>query len=462
MNSSDTLQRLRAAIPEGGLFAEKDFLLSPEPLRIAAPLAEELDKLGYRLQIFQRACNELYLRSANGKMPPWAADYCDRGKPPELIEFARQKQFRGDLPQVIRPDLLLTPPGPRGVADAFAITELDSVPGGIGLTAWLSRTYAAFGHDILGGAHGMFAGFHRILGDRARILVSDEAATYRPEMQWIADEIMRGDWRDGHPAPSAEPLDWKVSRAEDYVSESSGDHGIRHPAPATVYRFFEEFDLPNLPAARALMDAANRGEVRVTPPFKPWLEEKLWLALFWARPLREFWRRELSERQFLALQKHIPMSWILDPAPLPHHAVIPGLEINDWRELSEFSQKQRDLVLKVSGFSPQAWGSRGVTVGTDVPQHEWSAAVETALAEFEHHPRVLMRFAHTRVVEHPYFDRVTGEVRTMRGRVRLCPYYFVTDGKAALGGALATIVPIDKKVVHGMSDAILVPVSVEP
>ncbi len=450
MNSSDTLQRLRAAIPEGGLFAEKDFLLSPEPLRVDEPLAEELGKLGHRLQLFQRACNELYLRSTSGKMPPWIAAYCDAGKPPALLEFARQKQFRPDLPQVIRPDLLLTPPGPPGSGPSFAITELDSVPGGIGLTAWLAQTYAAFGFDILGGAHGMLAGFHSILGDHARILVSDEAATYRPEMEWISREITRGHWRKEKGAPPS--IDWSVSRAEDYTPEPAGN-------PATLYRFFEQFDLPNIPSAPAIMQAAAAGAARVTPPFKPWLEEKLWLALFWSHPLREFWRRELSERHFFALQKHVPPSWVVDPAPLPHHAVIPGLEINDWREMAHFTQKQRDLVLKVSGFSPQAWGSRGVTVGTDVPHKEWASAVDAALTEFPRHPRVLMRFAHTRVIEHPYFDRETGEVRTMRGRVRLCPYYFVNQGQVALGGALATIVPIDKKIVHGMNDAIMVPVA---
>jgi hypothetical protein len=41
--------------------------------------------------------------------------------------------------------------------------------------------------------------------------------------------------------------------------------------------------------------------------------------------------------------------------------------------------------------------------------------------------------------------------------VRLCPYYFVADGKAKLSGALATIVPADKKLLHGMRDAILAP-----
>jgi hypothetical protein len=452
---SATLDHLRAALPPEGLFAGKNFLLSPEPLRLEPALVDELETLGHRLQLFQRAANELYHRAHRGKAPAWVAGYVDGGKPAELLEFARQPQFYSDLPGVIRPDLLLTPgaPGPRG--SAFAITELDSVPGGIGLTAWLSLTYAALGHDVLGGPYGMIRGFHQLLGDRADILVSDEAGTYRPEMEWAARIARSGEWRaesDGLHSGNA-PADWQVVRAEDYLPPALAPG----EAPRSIYRFFEQFDLPNLPNVRALMDAATAGRARITPPFKPWLEEKLWLALFWSRPLHAFWRRELSDRHFRVLQKYIPFSWVMDPTPLPHHAVIPGLEINDWRELAAFSQKQRELVLKVSGFSPEAWGSRGVVVGSDVPQHEWSSAVNAALTEFSVKPRVLMRFAQTKIIEHPYYDRETGEVRTMRGRVRLCPYYFVKDGKATLGGALATIVPADKKIVHGMTDAILVP-----
>ncbi len=428
MTIAATPAHLRAAFPPEGLFAEKDFLLSPQPLLLDAAAIEQLERLGHRLQLFQRAANELYYRSLAGKAPAWIADYLDRGKPPELLEFARRKQFRAELPRVIRPDLLLTP-------DGFAITELDSVPGGIGLTGWLSQTYAASGFDVVGGASGMVDGFRAILGDPADILISAESATYRPEMQWLARTVR---------------AQWSVLSAENAA-----------PSADSLYRFFELFDLPNIPGIQRILDSIGSGAARMSPPVKPWLEEKMWLALFWMRPLREFWRRELRENHWLELQKRIPMSWILDPTPLPHHAVIPGLEIQDWSELAAFSQKQRDLVLKVSGFSPEAWGSRGVTVGSDVSQIEWSKAVAGALADFPHHPQVLMRFAHTRIVEHPYFDSASGEVRTMRGRVRLCPYYFVTDGEARLGGALATIVPADKKLVHGMKDAILVPVALE-
>ena len=47
----------------------------------------------------------------------------------------------------------------------------------------------------------------------------------------------------------------------------------------------------------------------------------------------------------------------------------------------------------------------------------------------------------------------------MRGRVRLCPYYFTgrDSREPVLGGVLATIVPADKKIIHGMKDGILVP-----
>jgi len=414
------LAAIRAAFPVEGLFAEKDWLLSPEPFVVSPRQHEELKKLGYRLLLFQRACNELYFRSVNGKAPAWIADYVDRGKPADLIALGRRKETRAELPAVIRPDLIVT-------EDGYAIAELDTVPGGIGVTAWLNQTYARFGtFDMIGGEREMIDGFASIVPE-GRVLVSNESATYRPEMQWLSRQT------DGQ---------LRVEEAEAMT------------APAPHYRFYELFDLPNLPASVLTQSAP------VTPPMKAFLEEKLWFALFWARPLREFWRRELSERHWLELQRFIPMTWIVDPTPVPHHAVIPGLEIQDWQELAKFSQKQRDLVLKISGFSEIGWGSRSVTVGSDVPHHDWEAAVKRAIEDFPHHPWIVQKFHHARLVDHPYFDSATGEQKTMRGRVRLCPYYFVREGKATMSGALATIVPADKKILHGMKDAILVPTMV--
>ena len=427
---TDTLAAIRDALPKEGLFAEKDWLLSPDAFPIERKFLTELEQLGHRLFVFQRACNQLYQLSVKGKQPAWVARYLDAGKPKELIEFSRRKEIRDDLPRVIRPDLIVTDNG-------YIIAEIDSVPGGIGLTAWLNQTYSAFDKQIVGGANGMLEGFQSVLPNGGDIVISQEASAYRPEMEWLAARLKdrQPDW------------EWRVVAAENYEARDS----------RAVYRFFELFDLPNIPKIDILLHANAKGRVAITPPIKPFLEEKMWFALFWLRPLHEFWRRELGEKYFLKLQEVIPYSWILDPTPLPQHAVIPRLEIHDWREAAKFSQKDRDLLLKVSGFSPLGWGSRGISLGSDLAHAEWEKRIDNALATFDSSPTIIQRFHKGRLLEHRYREPDSGELKTMKGRVRLCPYYFVEHDQVKLHGALATIVPADKKFLHGMRDAILVP-----
>ena len=466
------LQTIRSAFPKEGLFAEKQWLLSPDAFAIDKKFLADLEQLGHRLFIFQRACNQLYHLSVKGKQPAWIARYLDAGKPKELIEFSRRKKIRDDLPRVIRPDLILTEKG-------YIIAEIDSVPGGIGLTGWLNHTYSTFDDAIIGSANGMLDGFRSVLPNGGDIVISQESATYRPEMEWIAARLNQrypvagGDDADPvrnftHGRVNAPSYNWRVVPAENYEPQDG----------RTVYRFFELFDLPNIPEIENILRANAEGRIAITPPIKPYLEEKMWFALFWMHPLREFWRRELGEKYFIKLQEAIPYSWLLDPTPLPQHAVIPRLEIHDWREAAKFSQRDRELLLKVSGFSPLGWGSRGIALGSDLPHAEWERRVERALATFESNPTILQKFHKGTLFEHRYWEPDSGspgeirssatasstmpgisrgEPKTMKGRVRLCPYYFVEDDRVKLRGALATIAPADKKFLHGMSDAILVP-----
>ena len=428
--AENKLETIRTAFPKEGFFAEKDWLLSPDAFPIEKKFVAELEQLGHRLFVFQRACNQLYQLSIKGKQPEWVARYLDAGKPKELIEFSRRKEIRDDLPKVIRPDLILTENG-------YIIAEVDSVPGGIGLTASLNQTYFAFDNEVIGGAEGMLEGFHSVLPEGGDIVISQEAATYRPEMVWIAARL-----KDRH-----RELDWRVVSAENYEPQNG----------RAVYRFFELFDLPNIPKIENALRANAEGRITITPPIKPYLEEKMWFALFWMQPLREFWRRELGERYFIKLQQVIPYSWLLDPTPLPQHAVIPRLEIHDWREAAKFSQRDRDLLLKVSGFSPLGWGSRGIALGADLPHAEWERRIDNALSTFEGSPTILQRFHKGHLFEHRYWDADSAELKTMKGRVRLCPYFFVEQDRVKLRGALATIAPADKKFLHGMRDAILTP-----
>lgn len=463
--AADRARNVRAQLPAEGLFAGQAWRISPDPFPLAPALAEEIESLGRVLLQFYRAVNLLYRKSAEGKQPAWIARWLDQGKPAELVQLQRSPALKNDVPRVIRPDLLITDHGLR-------VTELDSVPGGIGLTAWLNRAYAgagqgfpvagsstaayvqaedgrdarataeggqAAGPALLGGADGMLRGFASIFGEAptVHIVVSPEAATYRPEMAWVARQL--GDAR------------FKVRDAA-FAGFADGD---------AVYRFFELFDLANVPGAQGIFELAAARRLRVTPPPKPIFEEKMLFALLWNRNLRGFWRQELGERFFQRLLRLTPYTWLVDPAPLPPHAAIPELNLTDWQQLKALSQKERELILKVSGFSPQAWGARGVFLGSDLSQADWTAAVDRAIAGFGQTPYVLQRYHKPALVEAQWFDFARDQVVPMPGRARLCPYYFVAgEGDAAraqLGGVLATVCPADKKIIHGMAEAIFAP-----
>ncbi|MFM1768676.1 MAG: hypothetical protein RJA22_1205 [Verrucomicrobiota bacterium] len=433
--AAEVARQVRDRLPPGGLFADQSWRVAPAPFPLAPEVVRDLESLGRVLLQFNRAVNRLYRLSVEGRQPEWVARLLDQGKPADLIALQRHPALKHAVPRVIRPDCLLTEQG-------LSITELDSVPGGIGLTAWLNETYAAAGAEVLGGPTGMHDGFAGIFGDapRVHLTVSAEAAGYRPEMAWLAERL--------------DPARFAV-RDTAFTGWQSGD---------AVYRFFELFDLPNIEAAPALWPRLLAGEIQVTPPPKPIFEEKLLFALLWNRNLRGFWRQELGEGFFQRLLKLLPYTWVVDPAPLPPHAAIPELNLTDWQQLKTLSQRERELILKVSGFSELAWGSRGVHLGSDLSAADWGAAVDGALGTFPRSPHVLQRFHRTRVVEAAWFDFAAGAAAPMPARARLCPYYFVHgEGDAAraqLGGVLATLCPADKKIIHGMKDAVLAPCAV--
>ena len=184
-------------------------------------------------------------------------------------------------------------------------------------------------------------------------------------------------------------------------------------------------------------------------------------ALLWNRHLQSFWRQELGEGFFKRMLRLVPYTWLVDPAPLPAHAAIPELNLTDWHQLAALSQKERELILKVSGFSPHAWGARGVFLGSDLSHADWTAAVERAASSFGSSPFVLQRYHKPGLVDAQWFDFEQNQIVPMKGRVRLCPYYFVLGeaetARAQLGGVLATICPANKKIIHGMPEAIFAP-----
>jgi hypothetical protein len=429
--------------------------ISPEPFALSPRALERIETIGANLLLFYRALNALYNRSVRGTAPAFIADYLDRGKPEHIVRLSRQNRFRQDIPGIIRPDLILTD-------DGFIASELDSVPGGMGFLGAMSEAYCKLGMESIGGADGIVRSFAAMIASAtgkedptAAIVVSDESGDYRPEMQWMADALTRVTPVN---AFLCKPQEIVFTEEALFVRLPDG----REEKIDALYRNFELFDLLNVPKQELMLYAARHNRVTMTPPPKAQLEEKLAFALFHHPLLAKLWKNELGAAVYDHLKQLFPETWIVDPRPLPPQAVIAGLEtagvpVSDWMQLAELTKSERDYVIKPSGFSELAWGSRGVRVANDLTKDEWTATLREAINEFDHTPRILQRFYKGKRVRQPYLDRTADDIRSFEGRVRLCPYFFIAGGEAKLGGILATIAPADKRLIHGMSDAVMAP-----
>ena len=388
-----------------------------------------MKKIGKACLSFYTALENLYLKARQGKnllrnrkfQAPWVADYLERGKPSDLIAHAADKSVKGQLPRVIRPDLLLT-------EDGFILTEMDSVPGGIGLTAYLNQLYGeGFSENLVGADNLMLDAFYEALSAPVAqsrnpfiaLVVSDEAATYRPEMEWLAEHYQRSGKRVFvfHPEdlmPLGESMCVDIDGNPQQVD--------------LIYRFWELFDLPNVPVAEFLMKMRRENQVVLTPPMRPFLEEKLNLALFHHHLLQDYWKEALPKADFKTLKKIIPKSWIVEDVELPPGAVLDGPTVggapmHDWRELVNASQKERNLILKLSGFHENAWGARSVVLGSDCSREEWQEAVTEAVESSKEAPFILQNYHKPARLAHPVYNE-SGEVYQMQGRVRLLPLLF--------------------------------------
>ncbi len=458
---------LEKAFSKQALFKDKTWLISPQAFPLTTAQFKIIESLGRASYEFLRALELLYERSTKDKnllrnqelRASWVAEYLDRGKPDSLLLYAKNSSMRGQIPSVIRPDLLLTDSG-------FALTEFDSVPGGIGLTAFLNKLYSAASGcpSIIGLEEGedMIDAFYKVLKAKARhidipniaIIVSDEANTYRPEMEWIAGELRSRKRRVNvfHPddvTPRGDSISVVVEGESQLVD--------------IVYRFWELFDLSNVSIAEYLL-ANNKGDsIPVVPPMRPFQEEKLSMALFHHRILEGFWRENLSRHSFTLLRNIIPKTWVVDPVELPPNAFLDapfvnGNPIESWDKLAKAGKKDRNLILKISGFHERAWGARSVVLGSDCSREDWESALLEAVQMAPKSLHIIQVYEKPKRVIHPVYND-KGNMISMEGRIRLCPYYFVNskDNYVNLRGVLATLCPADKKIIHGMKDASLIP-----
>ena len=453
--------QVQAAFTKTCFFKDKTWKYSPEAFKLSDDQLLAIKKIGQACHQFLQGLEVLYTRSREQKsilrnqdlLTDWVAAYYDSGKPERLLKHATHRVLKKQSPVVLRPDLLIAENG-------LSLTEIDAVPGGVGLTCFLSTFYNS--QNVLG--EDMLQCFYEAVASTdpkntdpfIAIVVSDESEDYRPEFQWLSEQLKEL-------GKSIE-----VYHPDDLEFRTDGVYACldgRLQKIDIVYRFFELFDLPEISQAEALMDAVEAGKLQLTPPMRPFQEEKLSLALLHHHLLEGFWQESLGEEIFEFLRQIIPNSWVLDPAPVPPTAALQGPAVvgkamHSWQELSKLSQKKRNLIIKASGFDETAWGARSVTLGSDVSSEKWTEAVHEALGR-KGNPYYVLQDYHKPVLQkHCLFEPSNQSVLHVDGRVRLCPYYFVNKGIAKVSGILATFCPSDKKIIHGMSDAALLPCKV--
>lgn len=416
------------------------FRIGPTPFLVNQGQAQELQSMGKHLRDLYIAMDKLYWLSKAGEAPSFVARYLDAGKPPWLLELAQAEGYREQIPTIIRPDLLLT-------ASGWKATELDSVPGSMGLLAFFEQVYASW--PLLGGgqtAAAMAAALLYLLdsNQQAAIVISEECGGYRAETKWLSRH-----WQESQiQIPTLSPEQLQIKNGQ-----------VRYQGERLhlIYRFFELFDIENISGARELLHLGAQGKIRVTPPPKPHLEEKMWFAFFHHPQLRPYWRQLLESETFDCLQELIPPTWLLCSEPI----VFAGGPCGSLSKLKQTSRRTRPFVLKPSGFSPLAWGGHGLSRGKDYTTTRWAQAIDAYVAQEHRAPYIIQAYQQSATHRVEHYEYSEESIHCFDGKLRLCPYYFLQGEHVALSGALATFVPLSKPIIHGMTDAVMVPTAIE-
>ncbi len=261
-----------------------------------------------------------------GTQPTWVADYVDRGRPDQVVDYGRLNRTRSQLPRVIRPDLFLTEAG-------FVATELDSVPGGIGFSASLADLHRARVSPRRGG-EGMLEGFAGMVAGRAgeeppygnrRLRRSGD---YWEEMAWLAARYGNA----GTPSTPSVPRTCTSPRRPCSSPEGAPPARAmgtrRRPAPpgphqgaVPLLRAVRRQERPQVGADALRVEKTAR---RHHPAGQELPRRKAVLRP--AAPSRagDLLGARAEGERCERLRRVLPPTWILDPRPLPPTPPSPG------------------------------------------------------------------------------------------------------------------------------------------
>ncbi len=414
--------RLDRVHPESTL----PFRLSPEPFRMPDELRNDLPVYGEAVAAYYRSCRSLITDLPRDHR--WKK-YLGHHKPSYMTESlggdSRNHAF-------LRPDFILTDGAP-------AVTEIETSPFGLALSHFLTSAYGSAGTQTLTDASALPPAFLKnVLGEeyegkRLAIAITEHTKAYQGQLKYFA-EVLR-----------SHGVNAEVTFAEEL--QTSGDSVLhRGERVDGVYRGFYLHEALGDPQLETLLRSGSN----VFPPAHAMLEEKAMMGMLSDEELSPYFREHLGERTMQVLARIIPRTWVLDPnLPPPTNT---GLQ--QWTDLAAMNKTQRQFVLKTSGFSPESSWSRSVQFLGRLSHERCRETIEHAQSD-EANLYVIQEFRKGSDFKQPYFDFHEHCMKTMRGRVRLTPYYDANDGR--LLTAKATICE-NTDFIHGMIDSVNVPV----
>jgi hypothetical protein len=167
---------------------------------------------------------------------------------------------------------------------------------------------------------------------------------------------------------------------------------------------------------------------------RPLLERDAWMALLWSPALRAVWSRELRESNRLFLERLTPRCWRIDPTPLPHQAVLPGLGSRTFA-----ASARPDLALRF----PDPGGPEGPreTARESMTAEAWDGALRDAESGAAGAAILLREHVRPRPVvwEGSAWTR-TEPGAPLAGKLLIRPEYVRTGDRIGLDGALAVLV----------------------
>lgn len=394
------------------------FYKSTKPLEITSSDYKTLQRLGTALAAFMAAVTELYAENEIVR------EILNHGKPNFYTDLSIQPNYL-----FYRPDLLYTDEG-------FKICEVETSPFGLGLSVFLDNAYQTKGFETIGDISVLKQLVTDVLPKTGVLLYSEKTKAYRDQLQYLVDTVF--------PKIENKP-GWKVLHVSDPIltEELSKVSG--------VYRGFYLSEYMHDAAVQKVIEKLTQAtNLQVFPSLTPFAEEKAILGLLWDKRFDRFFTDKLGN-DLSFLRSITPQTSNFGHS---QHCLEP-LPTYDIQEFATLSRKERQHVLKVSGFGESASWGEGVHFLHKKSQKDVFELLQDAYTD-QNCYYILQKFVPGKKVLLEYIDD-SGSVTTMNGRLRITPYYDTQTGSLLTVKATARE---NTDFIHASSDSVNMPLTV--